>query len=192
MRHFHYKAISGIYVVNFSIKQIHIRTLSLSSFVLSRGTRVKRPWLSLLSNQKNSTSSHVTLSPSGCHLAITLPGTARVLPLCQRFRYFRSKVKWKGPFRFIPQRWSVDPAAPIFAVPFLTNLHVGNSENVVPFFLGYSLLSLTDRSGIMERTLGHDIEQNWKCFRWMSRKLNEPGLIWCYNFRVLWQLQPSY
>ena len=23
-------------------------------------------------------------------------------PLCQRFRKFRSEIKWKGPFRFLP------------------------------------------------------------------------------------------
>ena len=53
-------------------------------------------------------------------------------PLCQRFRKFRSEIKWKGPFRFLPTGiFGITPGGgplisvgifrPKFAVPFLTN-----------------------------------------------------------------------
>ena len=58
--------------------------------------------------------------------------TLRCFPLCQRFRKFRSEIKWKGPFRFLPTGIfgntsgggpliSVGIFRPKFAVPFLTN-----------------------------------------------------------------------
>ena len=53
-------------------------------------------------------------------------------PLCQRFRKFRSEIKWNGQFRFLPTGIfgitsgggpliSVGIFRPKFAVPFLTN-----------------------------------------------------------------------
>ena len=55
-----------------------------------------------------------------------------MLSLCQRLRKFRSKIKWKGPFRFLltgilgitsggGPLISVGIFRPKFAVPFLTN-----------------------------------------------------------------------
>ena len=35
------------------------------------------------------------------HRVITLSGDIGCFPLCQRFRKFRSEIKWKGPFRFL-------------------------------------------------------------------------------------------
>ena len=105
------------------------------------------------------------------------------LPLCQRFRKFRSEIKWKGPFRFLPTGIfgitsgggpliSVGIFRPKFAVPFLTNrffalirefrkgIKSGKSHsywlarfNRKMFFLRYSHLSLTGRFGIMGSTL---------------------------------------
>ena len=58
----------------------------------------------------------------------------RCFPLCQRFRKFRSPVKWKGPFRLLSTRifettsgcgpvWPVRPIRPKFAFHFDKPVH---------------------------------------------------------------------
>ena len=66
------------------------------------------------------------------HRPVPIAGNIGCISLCQRFRKFRSEIKWKGPFRFLPTGiFGITPGGgplilvgifrPKFGVPFLTN-----------------------------------------------------------------------
>ena len=92
------------------------------------------------------------------HRPVPIAGNIGCFSLCQRFRKFRSEIKWKGPFRFLPTGiFGITPGGgplilvgifrPKFGVPFLTNRFFDNF-----FQVGGSLRSHTRRGPLAHRS----------------------------------------